>query len=61
MKRPVYERLNNPDPKHIAKDFYIGATHIIICDDCCVSDPKPILDEIMRIGRRALGRVENAE
>lgn len=33
-------------PKHIAADYYIGNTHIIISDDYC--RPREEVDEILR-------------
>lgn len=40
-------------PEHIVEDFYVGAARIMICDDCCVQDPGPILEAIARIGGRS--------
>lgn len=33
-------------PKHVAEDFYIGNTHVIISDDYC--RPREEVDEILR-------------
>ncbi len=33
-------------PKHVAEDYYVGNTHVIISDDYC--RPREEVDEILR-------------
>lgn len=37
-----------PEPKHIAKEFYLGKTHIRISDDYCKDKTKKEVDEILK-------------
>lgn len=41
---------------HVVEEFYIGHTHICICDDYCRDKTKEDVQEILRrIGRIAIG------
>lgn len=40
--------LKPPPLGHVVEDYMLGATHIIICDDCCVSEEecRKIIEQI---------------
>ena len=41
---------------NVVKDFYVGHTHIKICDDCCRDTTPEQVEEILtRIARIAIG------
>ena len=43
---------------HVVEDFYIGHTHIRICDDYCRDKTKEDIQNILRrIGRIAIGEL----
>lgn len=37
-----------PEPKHIAEEFYLGNTHIVISDDYCKDKTKAEVDQILK-------------
>ena len=46
---------------HVVKDFYIGHTHIQICDDCCRdTTPEQVEAILARIARIAIGSMRAA-
>lgn len=40
--------LEEPEPKNVAKDFYIGKTHVRIATDYCQDRTKEEVDKILR-------------
>ncbi len=46
---------------HVVKDFYVGHTHIKICDDCCRDKtPEQVKEILNRIARIAIGSMRRA-
>ena len=46
---------------HVVKDFYVGHTHIVICDDYCRDKtPEEVKETMRRIARIAIGSMRAA-
>ncbi len=55
------EILKELEPKHVAKDFYIGHTHVRIATDYCENKTKEEVDEILRRIARDAQRALSAQ
>lgn len=53
--------LRPPPLGHVVKDYYIGSTNIVICDDCCYKTKEEVDRAVAKILRDAYNAIVGAQ